>query len=104
MKHKSFSKEVKLSVVRDVQSGKSLAEICREYVTDANTVRRWKREYDKNPSAAFTGKGVASTLEAKYAKAERMIGQQSLEIDFLKKALERLERLQAEQRLARSSK
>lgn len=103
MKHKNFSKEVKLLAVRDLQSGKPIAEICREYVTDSNTVRRWKREYDKNPSAAFSGKGVASTLEAKYAQAERMIGQQSLEIDFLKKALQKLEDLQAEQRLTRSS-
>lgn len=104
MKYKKFSKEVKLSVVRDVESGKPVAEICREYITDANTVRRWKREYDKNPSAAFSGKGVASTLEAKYAQAERMIGQQALEINFLKKALGKLEDLLAEQRMTRSSK
>lgn len=104
MKNRRYSKEVKLTALRELQSGKPMAEICREHVTDATTVRRWKREYDKNPENAFSGKGIASTAEARLSHFERLVGQLYAENYVLKKALEKLEKLRAEQQLARSFK
>ena len=104
MKGKRFSKEVKLSALRDLQSGKPMAEVCREYDTNAPTVRRWRREHERNPNIAFSGKGKASTADAKQAQFERLVGQLYAENQLLKKVLQQLEKLQAERRLTRSLK
>ncbi len=104
MKHRRYSKEVKLSALRDLQSDKPMAEVCRRYDTNAETVRRWRREHAQNPETAFSGKGVASTTEARLAQFERLVGQLYAENQLLKKVLEKLENLRAEQHLARSLK
>jgi transposase-like protein len=104
MKHRQFSKEVKLSALRDLQSGKPMAEVCRQYDTNAETVRRWRREHESNPDSAFSGKGKAITAEAKQAQFERLVGQLYAENQLLKKVLQQLENLQAERALKRSVK
>jgi transposase-like protein len=59
-----------------------------------NVLRRWKQEIQKYPSRAFSGNGNSRSPNRE-AELERKIGQMTLEIDFLKKALQRVE----EQRL-----
>ena len=102
MKHRHYAKEIKLSAIRDLQAGEPMAEVCRQYDTNAETIRRWRREHAKNPETAFSGKGITSTAEAKLAQSERYIGQLYAENQLLKKALEKLENWQAEQIRTRS--
>ena len=104
MKHRHYAKEIKLSAIRDLQAGEPMAEVCRQYDTNAETIRRWRREHEKNPETAFSGKGVASTAEARLAQFERHVGQLYAENQLLKKALEKLENLLAEQQLTRPPK
>lgn len=91
-----FTKEFKQSVVQQLDSS-SPAEICREHDIHQNMLKRWKKEYESNPHDAFKGNGKLWKQEAKIAQYERLIGQQCLEIDLLKKRTEHLRRLRAEE-------
>lgn len=94
---KSFTREFKLNVLRDLE-GKSLAQVCREHELQPTLVARWQREYRENPKEAFSGYGRLYKQDAKVAKYERLLGQLYAENAFLKKALEKLQQLQAEER------
>lgn len=96
MKHGQFSKDFKLEVLRELNLGKSVAQVCRERDLKADLVYRWQHEFRKDPEKAFSGKGNAWTIEARNAELERLVGQLYAENRLLKKVLERLERLKAE--------
>jgi hypothetical protein len=51
----------------------------------------WRREFRTGPGNAFPGNGKQRWAEGRIAELERKIGQQSLEIDFLKGCLQRIE-------------
>ena len=91
---RKFTNEFKLAAIEQIESGKSLARVARELEVHENTLRRWKQEYQQHPGQAFPGLGNVRT-PPREAQLERKIGQMTLEIDFLKKALQRVE----EQRL-----
>lgn len=99
MKKKTYSREVKIAALNDLRSGKSVAEVCRQYEVKMGVLYRWKREYETNPGHAFSGKGNPATYEARIAQYERLVGQLYAENSLLKKALEKLESLRAERRL-----
>ena len=92
---RKFTREFKLRALRQLASGKSFAKLARELELHENVLRRWHREFEKQPSRAFPGKGQGALRLDREAELERKIGQMTLENDFLKKALQRLE----EQRL-----
>lgn len=94
---RSFSKEMKLSLLRELES-KSAAEVCRENNVHPTLLNRWKKEYEKSPNEAFSGKGKIWKEESIIAKCERKIGQQAMEIDFLKKTLDILQERRAEEK------
>lgn len=87
---KLFSREFKLQVLRELDTGKSMAQVCREFDVYQNLVGRWKKEYEANPDQAFSGRGKPSTTETKVDQLERVIGQLYLENSFLKKAVNSL--------------
>lgn len=89
-----FSREFKLAAIEQIESGKSLARVARELEVHENVLRRWKKEIQQYPSRAFSGNGNVRSSNRE-AELERKIGQMTLENDFLKKALQRVE----EQRL-----
>jgi len=91
---RKFTREFKLAAVEQIESGKSLARVARELELNENVLRRWKQEIQKYPARAFSGNGNIRTPNRE-AELERKIGQMTLENDFLKKALQRVE----EQRL-----
>lgn len=93
-----FSREFKLAAIEQIESGKSLARVARELELHENVLRRWKQEIQQNPSRAFSGNGNIRSTNRE-AELERKIGQMTLENDFLKKALQRVE----EQRLLESA-
>ena len=78
--------------------GVPVAELARAIEVNPNTLHRWRREQREGPGNAFPGKGKARWPEGRIAELERKVGQQTLEIDFLKGCLQRIEeqrRLQA---------
>ena len=89
--HRKFTKEFKQEAVRQVNSGKSLSEVARAMEVHPADIHRWRRELQEHGALAFQGSGHKRAEESKVAELERKIGQQTLEIDFLKRALLKLE-------------
>ena len=89
-RRRAFNKEFKLQVVKEYDNGIPVAEICRKYEIDRSLIYKWLKQLKKTPHNPFPGKGLRSTDKAKMAEMERIIGRQALEIDFLKKALNRM--------------
>ena len=86
-----FTKEFKLAAVRRLEQGVSIGEAARALEVSPNVLHRWRREFRQGPGNAFPGKGKERWSEGRIAELERKIGQQALEIDFLKGCLQRIE-------------
>lgn len=93
-----FTREFKLSVLQELET-KKMAEVCRAHDLAPSTVSGWREDYEANPKEAFKGHGNIWKEDARIAQYERIIGQQSIEITFLKKVYERLKQLQAEEKI-----
>lgn len=87
----SFKMRVVLEALKEM---KTLAELASEFDVHPNQIRNWKTEFLDKASAVFGGnKADQDTL--RHLKEERdtlhqRIGQQSMEIEFLKKSLKQL--------------
>jgi transposase len=91
MPGRTFSREVKLEVVRQIATGaKRRAQVCREYGVAESVLARWRKEYDARGESAFTPKEPAQdgSVERKIAELERFCGQLALENAILKTALQ----------------
>jgi len=91
MTRRKFSKEFKLEAVRQLETGQSGAEVARALEVHPTELRRWRRELEEEGARAFPGVGRKRVEESRIAELERKIGQQTLEIDFLKRALQHVE-------------
>lgn len=96
MVKRRFTKEFKLQVLREVAAGKEAVEIARQYELKHDLIYRWRKEYNADPTLAFSGRGVPSREATKVAELERKIGQLYLENEFLKKAANTLQAKLAE--------
>jgi len=91
-KRRVFSRDFKLSLLRELDQDRSMSQLCREHNIHSSLISKWRREYDANPSEAFSGQGNTYKLEAKLAQRDRLIGELYVESAFLKKALNILEK------------
>ena len=91
MSGRTFSRELKLQVVRQVANGeKRPALVCREHNLANTVLARWRQEYATRGEAAF---GEVRAQEPGYweqraAELERFCGQLALENQALKKGLQ----------------
>ena len=99
LSRRKFTKEFKLAAVRRLESGASIAEVARACEVNANVLHRWRCEFREGVEQAFPGLGKKKTDESRVAELERKIGQQTLEIDFLRCVLQRAEEARMLQRL-----
>jgi transposase len=88
---RQFTQEFKLAAVRRLEQGVSIAEVARGLEVNPNVLHRWRREFRQGPGNPFPGNGKQRWSEGRIAELERKIGQQALEIDFLKGCLQRIE-------------
>jgi transposase len=91
LSRRTFTEEFKLAAVRRVQAGAPIRELSGELEVSRTMLYRWAREFRKAPGEAFPGNGQRHSPEGRVADLERKIGQQALEIDYLKKCLQRVE-------------
>ena len=91
LSRRMFTKEFKLAAVQRLEHGVSLGEVARAVEVNPNVLHRWRREIRQGPGNAFPGQGKQRWSEGRIADLERKIGQQALEIDFLKGCLQRIE-------------
>ena len=75
-----------------------MAEVARALEVHPSDLHRWWRELQERGERAFSGAGKKRVEESRVAELERKVGQQAMEIDFLKRALQHVE----EQRLLRA--
>jgi len=95
---RKFTKEFKQTAVRRLESGQSVAEVARALEVNPSELQRWRRELQEHGARAFGGGGKKRAEESQVVALERKVGQQAMEIDFLKRALQHVE----EQRLLRA--
>jgi transposase-like protein len=91
LSRRKFTREFKLAAIEHLERGVSVAEVARAYEVSPNVLQRWRREFRESPATAFPGMGQRRQEADRLAQLERKIGQQALEIDFLKGCLQRIE-------------
>ena len=94
---RKFTREFKIAAVKRMQAGQSVARLARELQVNGNQLHQWKREFTLRPSSAFPGEGHRRAEETEIAQLERKVGQQAMEIDFLKGCLRQIEQLRTSQ-------
>ena len=99
LSRRTFTKEALLAAVRRLEAGVSMAEVARGLEVSPSVLQRWRHEFRQAPGNAFPGNGQRRWSEGRVAELERKIGQQAVEIDFLKGCLQRIE----EQRMLQAS-
>ena len=91
LSRRQFTKEFKLTALQRLETGASVAEVARAFEVNPNTLHRWRRDFRQGPGNAFPGLGKRRWEEGRGAQLERKIGQQALEVDFLKGCLQRID-------------
>src|SRR5487761_589046 len=90
LSRRKFTREFKLEAIERLESGASAA-VARALEVSPSLLQRWRQEFRESPGAAFAGAGKRRQDPDRVAQLERKIGQQTLEIDFLKGCLQRIE-------------
>ncbi len=92
--HRNFGKAFKAKVaIEAIKGEKTINEIASIYEVHPNQVRQWKKlALEKLPGAMADGrtKQVRDSKPIDEEKLHQKIGQQAVEIDFLKKKLRQL--------------
>lgn len=89
---RKFTPEFKAKVaIEAIKEKETLSELSQRFNVHANIIGKWKQEFLKNSSIAFSSKNKKANKEADIEKIYAKIGQLEMENDFLKKSLNRLE-------------
>lgn len=89
MKRRKFSSKFKTKVVLEALSGRyTIQELARKHEIHANQISNWKRQFlDKAETVFDEGTDTqADELRKENEKLYKIVGQQKVEIDFLKEA------------------
>ena len=93
-KRRTFSDELKFRVVLEAIKGqRQISEIAAEFDVHPNQITNWKQQFLENGPAVFSKKkdGRVAEMEEKEEDLFKKIGEQQIELDFLKKSLKKLE-------------
>ena len=86
---KSWSVEQKLTIVMSaLNEQQSVAELSREHGVNENQIYRWKEQFIESGRQGLNGSRVQSVdqrLEAENEQLKKLLGQQALELDIVKK-------------------
>lgn len=84
MKKKRFSEEQIVGILREVEKGKRIGDVCREHGVSEQSYYRWRQQYG--------GLEVADVkrlreLESENGRLKRLVAERDLEIDAMKALL-----------------
>ena len=85
---RSFSDELKFRVVLEAIKGvRQISEVAAEFEVHPNQITNWKRQFLENGPSVFSTKkdGRVVEMEEKEEDLFKKIGEQQIELDFLKK-------------------
>ena len=88
-----YSRELKVAAMREIDSGRTIAEVARQLELSPRLLEKWRSEWRARGELSFPGLGrrglsPALTELQRIAELERKIGQLTMENDLLKKALQ----------------
>lgn len=88
-KRRTHSPDFKAKVALAVIKGdETLSGLARRYQVNANLIVKWKKLLLENSAEVFaSGKGLAPDRESEIKSLQAMIGEITMENDFLSKAL-----------------
>jgi len=81
MKQKRYTEEQIVGIVKSVEAGKGIAEVCREAGVSEATVHRWRKRYGGLDISEIRR---MRHLEAENSQLKRIVAQQAMDIDALK--------------------
>lgn len=87
---RKFTAEFKAKVsIEALKERETITELARKYDLHPNQIANWKREFLSKASLVFSEESSVEdkTQEKEKQRLYQVIGQQKVEIDFLKKAL-----------------
>ena len=79
-----YSEEQILRILREVESGTSVAEVCRKYEVSDATLYRWRNKYGGMDTTQLQR---LRELETENARLKKIVAQQLLDNDALKDML-----------------
>ncbi|GIK65285.1 MAG: transposase [Chloroflexota bacterium] len=79
-----YSEEQIIRILKEVENGISVAEVCRKYGVSEQTVYRWRTKYGGLEASELQR---LRELEAENARLKKIVAQQALDIDVLKEVV-----------------
>lgn len=76
-----YKEEQIIRILNEVESGTTVAEVCRQYSVSEQTVYRWRTKYGGIETSELQR---LRTLEAENSRLKKIVAQQALDIDALK--------------------
>jgi putative transposase len=76
-----YSEEQIIRILKEVEGGTSVAEVCRKYGVSEQTVYRWRSKYGGLETSELQR---LRELETENARLKKIVAQQVLDIDALK--------------------
>lgn len=107
MSNRTFTPEFRVEVAKRIEQGESVSRIHHEIGIKRSVLYRWRDAYRKagpaglartvgrppgvpNPTAAKAGVSAEEALRQQIAALERRVGQQTVQLDFFKRAFRRV--------------
>lgn len=93
---KTYDDQFKARVALEAIKGeRTIAEIASQFEVHPNQITKWKKKLLENVSAVFTSKRNPEIEELKNLTEElyKKIGQQNIELEFLKKKYKQIQNL-----------
>jgi putative transposase len=76
-----YTEEQIIRILKEVESGTTVAEVCRQYGVSEQTVYRWRNKYGGLETSELQR---LRALEAENSRLKKIVAQQALDIDALK--------------------
>ncbi len=85
---RTFDKEFKISAVKMVVEGKeSVLKVAKDLGISGNTLRNWKKAYEKDKTNTFPGRGYQKPEDAEITALRKELAKVKEQRDILKKAV-----------------
>jgi transposase-like protein len=87
---KTHSAAIKFRAALDALTGQPIPDICQKYEAGESSIHKWKKQLKENGASLFsqTTNQNKQSYEQELAKLYRKIGEQSIELEYLKKIVE----------------
>ena len=79
-----YTEEQIIRILKEIETGTSVSEVCRKYGVSEQTVYRWRNKYGGLETSEVQR---LRELESENSRLKRIVAQQALDIDALKEVV-----------------